>query len=200
MAEKPHIVPWAVLSVNHRPPHGTLRNEESRELNRNDAGDGVVAAPPPTYGLWRCSVRADPNLLHWRRVNKVDAIQNPADLTADDTQNGEERGSEREIRASVAGGDWLGANGSKRDEPPSYSNLGRSKASEGDETVTSCINDGPGSSVEAVIQGTRGEIESVVEVKGHAHQHLTDHTERSAGVQSLTRQILNASATTELTA
>lgn len=27
----------------------------------------VPTAPPPAYGLWRCSVRADPNLLHWVR-------------------------------------------------------------------------------------------------------------------------------------
>lgn len=26
--------------------------------------------PPPAYGLWRSSVRADPNLLHWQRVEE----------------------------------------------------------------------------------------------------------------------------------
>jgi hypothetical protein len=25
--------------------------------------------PPPAYGLWRSSVRVDPNLLHWQRVD-----------------------------------------------------------------------------------------------------------------------------------
>lgn len=25
--------------------------------------------PPPAYGLWRSSVRVDPNLLHWQRVH-----------------------------------------------------------------------------------------------------------------------------------
>jgi hypothetical protein len=27
-----------------------------------------LAHPPPAYGLWRSSVRVDPNLLHWQRV------------------------------------------------------------------------------------------------------------------------------------
>lgn len=29
-----------------------------------------VAQPPPAYGLWRSSVRVDPNLLHWQRVEQ----------------------------------------------------------------------------------------------------------------------------------
>lgn len=28
----------------------------------------ALKQPPPAYGLWRGSVRLDPNLLHWRRV------------------------------------------------------------------------------------------------------------------------------------
>ncbi|KAF1813695.1 hypothetical protein P152DRAFT_448110 [Eremomyces bilateralis CBS 781.70] len=27
--------------------------------------------PPPAYGLWRCSVRLNPNLLHWQRVDAL---------------------------------------------------------------------------------------------------------------------------------
>ncbi|KAI9825649.1 MAG: hypothetical protein M1832_000993 [Thelocarpon impressellum] len=30
----------------------------------------TTEAPPPAYGLWRCSVRADPNLLHWQRAEQ----------------------------------------------------------------------------------------------------------------------------------
>ncbi|KAF2820236.1 hypothetical protein CC86DRAFT_118609 [Ophiobolus disseminans] len=30
--------------------------------------DEAVPPPPPAYGLWRSSVRVDPNLLHWQRV------------------------------------------------------------------------------------------------------------------------------------
>lgn len=31
------------------------------------ASAALPTPPPPAYGLWRCSVRADPNLLHWQR-------------------------------------------------------------------------------------------------------------------------------------
>ncbi|KAI9848290.1 MAG: hypothetical protein M1837_000554 [Sclerophora amabilis] len=33
----------------------------------------AAKAPPPAYGLWRCSVRVDPNLLHWQRRNDDEA-------------------------------------------------------------------------------------------------------------------------------
>jgi len=29
----------------------------------------TIPSPPPAYGAWRCSVRADPSLLHWHRVD-----------------------------------------------------------------------------------------------------------------------------------
>lgn len=31
--------------------------------------DGVLF-PPPAYGRWRGSIRADPNLVHWQRVGQ----------------------------------------------------------------------------------------------------------------------------------
>jgi hypothetical protein len=34
--------------------------------------------PPPAYGLWRSSVRVDPNLLHWQRVEGQDNRQSIA--------------------------------------------------------------------------------------------------------------------------
>ncbi|KAF2714032.1 hypothetical protein K504DRAFT_473188 [Pleomassaria siparia CBS 279.74] len=44
------------------------------ELDREDEAaeaekEKKVMLPPPAYGLWRSSVRVDPNLLHWQRVN-----------------------------------------------------------------------------------------------------------------------------------
>lgn len=36
-----------------------------------------VALPPPAYGLWRSSVRVDPNLLHWQRVEERNATPPP---------------------------------------------------------------------------------------------------------------------------
>ncbi|KAH3940789.1 hypothetical protein HBH64_186010 [Parastagonospora nodorum] len=34
--------------------------------------DELPPPPPPAYGLWRSSVRVDPNLLHWQRVEGQD--------------------------------------------------------------------------------------------------------------------------------
>lgn len=36
-----------------------------------------VPPPPPAYGLWRSSVRVDPNLLHWQRVEERNATPPP---------------------------------------------------------------------------------------------------------------------------
>lgn len=33
--------------------------------------------PPPAYGHWRCSVRADPNLLYWERCDDGKVISSP---------------------------------------------------------------------------------------------------------------------------
>ncbi|KAF2853589.1 hypothetical protein T440DRAFT_552805 [Plenodomus tracheiphilus IPT5] len=34
----------------------------------DDPEKDTITPPPPAYGLWRSSVRADPNLLHWQRA------------------------------------------------------------------------------------------------------------------------------------
>jgi len=34
----------------------------------DEEGKNMPPPPPPAYGLWRSSVRVDPNLLHWQRV------------------------------------------------------------------------------------------------------------------------------------
>ena len=38
---------------------------------------GALKMPPPAYGLWRSSVRVDPNLLHWQRVEDVEGAARP---------------------------------------------------------------------------------------------------------------------------
>lgn len=40
------------------------------DLEAGDAEKEVLPPPPPAYGLWRSSVRVDPNLLHWQRVEE----------------------------------------------------------------------------------------------------------------------------------
>jgi hypothetical protein len=47
--------------------------DEERDLQGSDPAESMkekpVPLPPPAYGLWRSSVRVDPNLLHWQRVD-----------------------------------------------------------------------------------------------------------------------------------
>lgn len=49
------------------------RDEESaiehNEEHHNPEKDDLPPPPPPAYGLWRSSVRADPNLLHWQHAD-----------------------------------------------------------------------------------------------------------------------------------
>jgi len=56
------------------------RDEELGDQDPTDEGEDStsdpekekkIAPPPPAYGLWRSSVRVDPNLLHWQRVEPV---------------------------------------------------------------------------------------------------------------------------------
>jgi hypothetical protein len=44
-------------------------SDEEEELEADGPPKEKVALPPPAYGLWRSSVRVDPNLLHWQRVD-----------------------------------------------------------------------------------------------------------------------------------
>lgn len=51
-----------------------LARDDEIDSDDNDMEEGgdpekeVLPPPPPAYGLWRSSVRVDPNLLHWQRV------------------------------------------------------------------------------------------------------------------------------------
>ncbi|CAI6339716.1 unnamed protein product [Periconia digitata] len=45
--------------------------------SRGEIKEKPVALPPPAYGLWRSSVRVDPNLLHWQRVESAQSIPPP---------------------------------------------------------------------------------------------------------------------------
>ncbi|KAJ4337667.1 hypothetical protein N0V95_008273 [Ascochyta clinopodiicola] len=45
-----------------------LDSDSDTDLEAGDPEKEVLPPPPPAYGLWRSSVRVDPNLLHWQRV------------------------------------------------------------------------------------------------------------------------------------
>ena len=44
-------------------------DNDMMDLEAGDPEKEILPPPPPAYGLWRSSVRVDPNLLHWQRVD-----------------------------------------------------------------------------------------------------------------------------------
>ncbi|KAL4897423.1 hypothetical protein BDV59DRAFT_44497 [Aspergillus ambiguus] len=52
-----------------RPIPVTLVADEEMLTESNGAVREKVTVPPPAYGLWRSSVRINPDLLYWQRVN-----------------------------------------------------------------------------------------------------------------------------------
>lgn len=48
---------------------GIVDDALDSETEISDPEKDVLPPPPPAYGLWRSSVRADPNLLHWQRAD-----------------------------------------------------------------------------------------------------------------------------------
>jgi len=78
-----------------------LGGEEEDALEEVPDPEKKVLHPPPAYGLWRSSVRVDPNLLHWQRVGDASgpsptpsshpnsrngSVSGPADQPAVETQ------------------------------------------------------------------------------------------------------------------
>ena len=58
----------------HQPIRVILARDEELGLDGTDTveedKETAVPPPPPAYGVWRCSVRADPNLIHWQRTGQ----------------------------------------------------------------------------------------------------------------------------------
>ncbi|KAL4901810.1 hypothetical protein BDW74DRAFT_70572 [Aspergillus multicolor] len=54
----------------NQPIHVTMTtDEEHSAVSHAHDAPGKVTVPPPAYGVWRNSVRLDPNPLHWQRVD-----------------------------------------------------------------------------------------------------------------------------------
>jgi hypothetical protein len=70
-------------------------SDEEEEIESEGAPKEKVALPPPAYGLWRSSVRVDPNLLHWQRVNGSRASEVPPMQTA--SRNGSVSGPANDV-------------------------------------------------------------------------------------------------------
>ncbi|PGH02333.1 hypothetical protein AJ79_07673 [Helicocarpus griseus UAMH5409] len=56
--------------------------ETGNRTTSNNAG--VLAPPPPAYGLWRSSVKINPNLVHWQRRQET----NPQQTSTENANNG----------------------------------------------------------------------------------------------------------------
>ncbi|RAH71206.1 uncharacterized protein BO66DRAFT_320589 [Aspergillus aculeatinus CBS 121060] len=56
------------------PIHVVLAADEDAMTASRDAAREKITAPPPAYGLWRGSVRLNPDLLYWQRVDKNSSL------------------------------------------------------------------------------------------------------------------------------
>ena len=88
---RPHERPRNVFPIN-RPPADEEEEEvrpDSREAAPSASAHRAsrlvwdktvpsIANPPPAYGRWRGSVRADPELLHWAAVPSPTELNTPA--------------------------------------------------------------------------------------------------------------------------
>ncbi|PYH42191.1 uncharacterized protein BP01DRAFT_303941 [Aspergillus saccharolyticus JOP 1030-1] len=57
------------------PIHVVLAADEDSVTESRKAVREKITAPPPAYGLWRSSVRLNPDLLYWQRVDNSSRLQ-----------------------------------------------------------------------------------------------------------------------------
>lgn len=74
------IVPIRVHLARDEEAEAEMDRDVERDVDPEK--DNMPPPPPPAYGLWRSSVRVDPNLLHWQRVGDQ-APNNRASVTTD---------------------------------------------------------------------------------------------------------------------
>jgi hypothetical protein len=85
----------------------------------------AVPPPPPAYGLWRSSVRVDPNLLHWQRAENTLPTTNPTTLPNLNNITSDNRTSiftdlSYSRNGSVSGAPPLPTTHTEGPRPPSY--------------------------------------------------------------------------------
>ncbi|KAI9817238.1 MAG: hypothetical protein M1827_001351 [Pycnora praestabilis] len=80
----PSIVGPGGYAQPERPIRVVLARDEEAVLENDGAAGGEMSmkieSPPPAYGLWRCSVRVDPNLVHWQRAATPEALAENEEL------------------------------------------------------------------------------------------------------------------------
>lgn len=104
------IVPIRVHLARDEEAGSDMDRDVERDIDPEK--DNMPPPPPPAYGLWRSSVRVDPNLLHWQRVE--DQAQNNRQSVTTDlsySRNGSVSGPPAATRAPPA---------QEGPRPPSY--------------------------------------------------------------------------------
>ncbi|KAJ9326522.1 hypothetical protein DTO027B5_248 [Paecilomyces variotii] len=101
-----------------RPIHVILARDEELGEDVRNAGNKVTH-PPPAYGLWRSSVRINPNLLYWQRVDE--AVPKVEDGNSNSESNGNSNNNSNDNGNGNSSGN---GNGESRPatayRPPSY--------------------------------------------------------------------------------
>ncbi|KAL2839789.1 hypothetical protein BJX68DRAFT_271980 [Aspergillus pseudodeflectus] len=64
----------------NQPIHVIMAGDDSEErLSENHGAIGAqITVPPPAYGLWQSSVRLNPDLLFWQRVDNPSSVRSAA--------------------------------------------------------------------------------------------------------------------------
>ncbi|EDU47369.1 conserved hypothetical protein [Pyrenophora tritici-repentis Pt-1C-BFP] len=78
---------------------------ENDLVDAADPEKDLVPPPPPAYGLWRSSVRVNPDLLHWQRVDGAAAgSMRGSAMSSNIGSGGSRNGSVTSRNGSVTGG------------------------------------------------------------------------------------------------
>jgi hypothetical protein len=75
MTDADGFQPIVPIRVHLRRDEEVAADDVERE-GEVDVEKELLPPPPPAYGLWRSSVRVDPNFLHWQRAEDVHSTDN----------------------------------------------------------------------------------------------------------------------------
>jgi hypothetical protein len=85
MTDADGFQPIVPIRVHLRRDEEVAAADDAEREREVDVEKEVLPPPPPAYGLWRSSVRVDPNLLHWQRAEDVHSNDNDRGSTISST-------------------------------------------------------------------------------------------------------------------